>query len=288
MSSIPDKVVRFYGSLDYALECIAFKEITLIHVDKFNDPFDPVLEFYRECDNYPAFLDYAQKHHPDQLDEFKARLPEADWEGWGIGLKEMADKYRKGMFVFSTCAVNPEIHPKDNLYMWGHYGNGHRGVAIEFDTTVLANPLPQEGSSEASPHWWEMLYCTEIEKVPAEHLYDFVMKSGTPLEEEAERQIFPSMEKQLRAKGKVWEKENEWRFVLFDDETRLKIRRQAVSGNAITAVYLGCRAGKEDDFLHETKRNFPSARVFKARMKHGDFALDFDELTGSTAESERV
>jgi Protein of unknown function (DUF2971) len=43
--------------------------------------------------------------------------------------------------MFSTTAVYPADHPKDNLHMWGHYGNGHRGVAIEFNTTELAQPI---------------------------------------------------------------------------------------------------------------------------------------------------
>ena len=31
--------------------------------------------------------------------------------------------------MFSCSAVTKDFHPKDNLYLWGHYGYSHRGVA---------------------------------------------------------------------------------------------------------------------------------------------------------------
>ena len=51
MNEIPEHVIRFYGNTDYALECIALKQITFLHVDKLNDPFDPVLDYITDFNN---------------------------------------------------------------------------------------------------------------------------------------------------------------------------------------------------------------------------------------------
>lgn len=39
MTQPPQHVIRFYGNIQYALECIGFKQITFLHIDKLNDPF---------------------------------------------------------------------------------------------------------------------------------------------------------------------------------------------------------------------------------------------------------
>jgi len=44
MNELPQHVIRFYGNTDYAIECIALKQITFVHIEKLNDPFDPVLD----------------------------------------------------------------------------------------------------------------------------------------------------------------------------------------------------------------------------------------------------
>jgi len=131
MNDTPKHVVRFYGNTDYALECIALKQITYLHVDKLNDPFDLVLDFVTDFNgDYQSLLDYVVKNHSTQLAAFKERLPRENWNDILDSLSKQAEKDRSNLFLFSTCAVNveEEKHPRDNLYMWGHYGNGHRMV----------------------------------------------------------------------------------------------------------------------------------------------------------------
>jgi len=51
-------------------------------------------------------------------------------QSWGQTVKELKaelQKARESAFVLCTSAADSDRHPKDNLYMWGHYANGHRG-----------------------------------------------------------------------------------------------------------------------------------------------------------------
>jgi hypothetical protein len=279
---IPQHVIRFYGKPEYALECIALKQITFLHLEKLNDPFDPVLDNITDFNgNYASLLSHVQEHHTAQLALFKEKLPEQNWEKVVGGWLTMANKMREMMFIFSTCEVIEGNHPRDNLYMWGHYGNGHRGVAIEFDTTVLAESLRAQDAPDGDPPWCGMDYKEEIPKIKCEDIYEEVMNPNSN-PNNLKSPLACCILQKMHSKGKVWERENEWRLIRVNDETKLKIYRDDIPDNAITAVYLGCRAAEQEqvcnDFVYEIKRNFPNASVFRAKMSKGEYALYFDKI----------
>lgn len=142
MTGPPQRVMRFYGNLQYALESIVFQQIAFLHIDKLNDPFDIYYHFETDFnEDYQALVNHIQQHHAKNLEEFKQRLPKQNWESAVRQMKDHLNNSRNSMFVFSTSGISEDKHPKDNLHIWSHYGNGHRGVAIEFDTTLLANAV---------------------------------------------------------------------------------------------------------------------------------------------------
>jgi len=87
----------------------------------------------------------------------------------------------------------------------------------------------------------------------------------------------------LHSKGEVWKSEDEWRLVGENDETKLKILRHDIPNSAVTAVYLGCRAAEQEQllnaFVYETQRHYPNAKVFRANMRSGEYAIDFEKIT---------
>ncbi len=282
---IPQHVLRFYGKTDFALECIALKQITFLHVEKLNDPFDPVLDYVTDFnDNYASLLSHVQEHHPAQLAFFKDRLPEQNWKEIVVDWSKQASEILETIFVFSTCGVIEGNHPRDNLYMWGHYGNGHRGIAIEFNAIVLGESLMKQDAPNSQSPWWKMDYNQEIPKIKCEDIIEFVMnaKPDTNNLESYGPKLTQVILQRLHAKGEVWERENEWRLVLKNDETKLKFCRHDLPDNAITAVYLGCCAAEQEqvrnDFVYETQRNFPSASIFWPKVRKGEYALDFEKI----------
>lgn len=280
---IPDQVIRFYGHTDYALECIALKQITFVHLDKLNDPFDPVIDNLTDFnDNYESLLSYIQQHHPTQLASFKAKLPEQNWKTCLDSWATRANKMRASMFVFSTCGVIEGNHPRDNLYMWGHYGNGHRGIAIEFNTTALAKSLIKQNDIDSEPPWWKIEYPNKLPKIKCEDILEFVLavKPDSSNLEIDGLKLSRVIQQRFSSKSEIWVNENEWRLVWDNDETKLRIHRYDLPNNAITAIYLGCRVTEQqqNDFIHETQRNFPSASIFCANMRKGEYALDFEKI----------
>src|SRR6185295_14246375 len=115
---IPGRVIRFYGNTDYALECVANKEITFIHINKLNDPFDSIFDFTLEFSDYLSLLKHVRSHHPLQVETFKKIVPNQEkLDSLIMDIRNFA-KLRENMFVFSTCAVQENENPQDNLYMW--------------------------------------------------------------------------------------------------------------------------------------------------------------------------
>ena len=282
----PDHVIRFYCNTDFALETIALKQITFIRVDQLNDPFDPVLDI----DSYIGNDLYSSiENEWDKLSEMEKRnrmfqsigLEEKDKklqteEAVNI-VKKTFNDLKENMYIFSTCEVKAGSHPSYNLYMWGHYANGHRGVAIEFDTEALVNSLKEQDSQISMDSWCKMDYREDIHHIRNEVFIKREISGNR-------NELLNSIKEIFRFKSKVWEVEKEWRLVwLNENKTRLKLQRCDLDknvNNCITAVYLGCRVDKQvcEDFILETQRNFPKANIYRAEIKQGEFALSFNKL----------
>ncbi len=286
----PSRVVRFYSNRDYALKCITSKKITYIHIDKLNDPFDLALDLATDFNNdYNSLIAYIQDHHPNNVNYFREKFPEQNWYDFKNDWPKKAKAQRSKIFLFSTCEVDDtkrHPHPCDNLYMWGHYGNGHRGIAIEFNTDVITKFMNKTDGKEINV-WWKMIYKNEMLKIEAENLYEWVM-NAKPDKIDLESygpNLAENIRQQTHIKSKYWELEYEWRLVVEGNETKLKIYKRDLPDDAITKVYLGCRLEEnkyksvQKKFINKTRKNFPNAIVYLAKRKEGEFALIFEKIS---------
>jgi hypothetical protein len=122
-SSTPHKVVRFYGNTDFALEAAAGRQVTLVHVSKLNDPFDPYFFFETDFENdYDRLLSYVRNRSSKDSGWFQSHVPRERWQQSIDSVEAHVKSYRDSTFVLSCSAVSKDSHPKDNLYLWGHYG----------------------------------------------------------------------------------------------------------------------------------------------------------------------
>jgi hypothetical protein len=287
----PERVTRFYGSAEYALDVIANKQITFVHVSTLNDPFDPY--FFLETnfeESRNKLLKYVETHYPRDLGWFKQCVTPQSWTQTIRELKKKLESYREQTFIFSTSSENNYAHPKDSLYMWGHYGNGHRGVAIEFNTISLTkSALKHHEAVRGKPLgtdqlWHEIIYSKSFSPITTADYYEFMKQeyefhTGI-ITQRVQTNLEKYYERMLRVKSDVWKPEREWRLMWSNDETRMKIHRCPIDGDAITTVYLGysISVAHKTDFVFETKRKFPQAKILGAKKRHGDFALDFEQL----------
>jgi len=271
----PLSLVRFYGNPDYAIDCIETKKLTLPHISKFNDPFDPALDFITEFQgDYDLFLNWVQINKSNsKAKEFKKILTRQVWKKTFNNLKSYAKTTKNSMFAACFCESNiNEAHPKDNLYMWGHYANGHRGIAIEFDTKVLISKFGNKCV-------YKIEYVDELPRITYEEGYKFFMFPDSIELQDLIRQKYDQI---IRSKSKKWWKlEKEWRLMWTNDETILSYCKVPVEGllpdNAILAIYLGCELDPNiiPKITVQAKKNHPNATIYKAEKVANTLALKF-------------
>ena len=285
-SQLPTRVVRFFGSTDYAHDALAHREATFVHVSKLNDPFDPYFALATDFgEDYSALLAHVEKRHPEDASWFRLAVTEDNWLSSVRDIREHMKTLSASTYVFSTNAVTKGLHPKDSLYMWGHYANGHRGVAIEFDPAEIARDLIAIHERETGQKlpletvFAQVVYRHEVPRISREDFFRFFRdaKNGVPDEQTKLSKMYDVLN---RLKSNVWEPENEYRLLWQNDTTKLKIHRVPISDKAVAALYVGIRTPQNvvDDLVFEMKRQFPSAQAFKAKQRAGSFALDFELL----------
>lgn len=99
------RVYRYFRKIEYAIEAIVNATIYLSSFDEFNDPYETVICFDKQRDS----------------DGIPYQLPEIRYSNEG--------KAGVGVCCFSKRY--------DSMLMWGHYANGHRGVCIGYDLSLI-------------------------------------------------------------------------------------------------------------------------------------------------------
>lgn len=140
--------------------------------------------------------------------------------------------YKNLFVVFSAV----EEEKKEDVLLWSHYADLHRGICIEFTPNY---------KNKKSPFYW-------IEKV---HYSDTIPASPKSTENKEKNDY---MKKILTTKAKCWEFEKEWRVViskkygnkveeLRDGFNVERGRLHSFEPSELTKVTIGCKATKNDE-----------------------------------------
>ncbi len=287
---LPPCVTRFYGKVDFALDVITNLRLAFVHTSLMNDPFDPYCFFETDFgDSYQNLLRYVRANHPADIRWFGYQVTAQSWGVTVRDLKEYLEILRGNMFMLSTSAATDTLHPKDNLYMWGHYGAGHRGVALEFDTEKLTAAVLQHHQSEnktalpEQPIWGRVEYTETFSAISMADVFEFLrqekllesrrkfVRSGTRLEKYYDRMSV--------VKSTVWREENEWRLLWHNETKGAYVYKCPISPECVSNIFIGMRfAGELDTFVNEARRALPSAGLYLAKKRHGNLALDYERL----------
>ena len=222
MITAPTGVTRFYGNMSFGLDVLENRQIALVRVTLLNDPFDPYGFFETDFGNYINLLKYVQTHHAKDRGWFRNHVTAQSWGKTERDLTAYMAGLRNDTFVLSASAPDGGTHPKDNLYMWAHYGNGHRGFAIEFDSAALAEVVLAHHCSEGGAPligerpWVQMEYARSFRPISAEDVYQFLRQCNEVARRKRQPEPTPldRYYRQLSViKSDVWHSENEWRLM---------------------------------------------------------------------------
>lgn len=178
------------------------------------------------------------------------------------------DSYRKRIGLFCLSEVNNDI------LMWSHYGDKHRGVVLQFDGRWLLNNFKNLKPVEYHEDWPEIGYYNTV--------WDRTFRKGfgkrTAELEELETIVF------LR-KALHWCYEYEWRIVLEENGF------VSIDPLALTAVILGCKMGDADCEKAEEYRGKygkENIELFKARECPNRYCLEIRPISGEQNSDARI
>jgi len=154
----------------------------------------------------------------------------------------------------------------DNLLMWSHYSEMHKGVVIKFKCipeldTVLCAAIPINYQVEmpiiASLQDW-------IKHITGQIRLDFN----------------PIYKQNVYTKSQHWSYEKEWRVMLPKQSDDSLFEYVSIYPREIHSIYLGCRISEEDRkvILGLLEPKLKHVTVYQASKNETRFALDFMKI----------
>ncbi len=133
-----DKIRRLYKyrpDNEHTLDILRNNEFYFSFVEEFNDPFDCRVSVVLPT-NKEQWETHAKEHH---IDEDLAGSAIKWLEVINFDTEIIMQQYEKSNFHTITLYCLSEI--SDNILMWSHYANSHRGICIGFETMIDQNSL---------------------------------------------------------------------------------------------------------------------------------------------------
>lgn len=261
LDNIPNPMYKYRDWADDFHKRIVIKgEIYLPSQDQFNDPYDATLPFkYKEEDMadsamvFTKLLELGRIHSPGIKDAELHRLcferqNSGDFEN-GKYWKDGYEEHKKELNRFGILATTTK---KDNLLMWAHYANCHKGFCIGFDKFILFKSI----QSTLSP----VIYEKELPKIPLL----FNDKYAT------------SYLRLLTTKSIDWRYEDEYRIVLIEG-ARTKFY---LPPEGIKEIIFGLKMPEQhkEEISELVKEKLPHVQLFQSCMNLEEFKLDMIPL----------
>ena len=225
-----------YRSIDSVKQLLENHKVYFSNCKEFNDPFESainILSDYTPQQYYESFI------FGDMTPEVSKELTRQIVCGI-IDVETLLKQLTKN--VISSVGYYCMTTKPDNLLMWAHYGDSHKGVCLKFDIlkdidTFLV-PVPVDYN---------------------EHYIDFNMLSSDLLSV-------------LRRKSPEWKYEDEYRIIKTDYQGLWEIKT-----DCLVEIIFGCRTSEEDK--KEIKKlaissGFTNVKFSEARMKKDSYGLE--------------
>jgi hypothetical protein len=163
---------------------------------------------------------------------------------------------------FATCKVLCLSANNDNLLMWSHYANEHRGVV--FQMSCLEKPDSSWSVAR------EIKYSKKMPRfVDQQEIRQLICGQAEPRREEI-------VERTVLTKSIDWSYEQEWRVYIYSQQEGFEFL--PFEPQELSAVYFGCRISDPDraEISALAKTINPTIELFVARKSDREFKFEFD------------
>jgi hypothetical protein len=248
---------------------LTHNEIYFTSVMKFNDPFDATIPIRYDLATREQMYGLYKKHitldnprlNDEETDKLinkeldKKRYKDPQHIKWFHGYVRQKRETQIGIFSLSEI--------EDNILMWAHYSDAHKGFCVGFDAGLLRIYFEEDIFSREKlliePH--KIKYTQEY---PI--LQPFLLCKRT-------EDIFVDS---MTIKSADWSYEKEYRFLLVNGTNKTVRLNEGI----ITKVIIGCRMPlkKQDEIINTLRRRESRIELLRAELKEGSFGLDFKKV----------
>jgi hypothetical protein len=205
-----------------------------------------------------------------KLDELIAGAPGAFREGAEAVERQLADENRAWQARLRSMRVFCVSEIRDDLLMWAHYGDCHRGAVVQFRCIPAG-----EGSTLCAAR--QVQYQPDIPLV-ARTVEEWVAH----MVGERRLNLEGLFQRLTLTKSDHWSYEKEWRccsVTKMGDPNNLAEPMELLP-EEIAAVYLGCRMKPEDrdGIVNLIRKRLRHVQLFQARQSDSAFKLEFDPI----------
>ena len=211
--------------------------------DKFNDPF----EF-----SYSLSCDYSEEELLQWLGNTDKGIKNDI-----LYLEKEDVNFNKIINKIVSKAIHKELkemglrcftEKSDNLLMWAHYAEEHKGVCLKFDILEAAEFFKNLVRVRYNDKYPELNYIRESKEKVVEI---------------------------LRHKSKAWEYEREWRVIKLGEGNKLA----PISPTSLVEIIFGCRCTEENQKeIQEKCKNGAFESVRFSSKSSGVYELSFEEI----------
>ena len=209
----------------------------------FNDPFDSsiIVKTDNSKDEIRNYFSRIQLEDPLKEALIQKCINDPDFFKNYINEGIIQRMENNGVSCFSKS--------KENILLWSHYADSHKGICLEFD-------ISKDKDFFTAPHFMDY----------SEKYLDF-----NYLKEREE------VQKLIRAKYIGWEYEDEIRII------KMKIGYNKFQKDCLVSIIFGCGVDSDNDIIKVikniiTEQNYPNVQFFKAKILEDNYGFKFIEI----------
>ena len=262
---LPEYVYKYVTwEKDYHKKIILENEIFFPSARKFNDPFDSTVPLRYDLGNdeqiFDLYVEHIRRDHPNLTEDEVKRVArnelrdndvrDAERIQYNINVQRDFASKRFGIFSVSTRM--------DNILLWSHYSNMHKGICIRFNCKQFRKFIETDCVKNGQIIYWDNVDYQN--KYPTLNPFEF--------------NNIESYTKSLLIKSDDWKYENELRFILFD----LPDNAIILPSGIIDQIILGCRISKENEKEIIEIAKGKNIEIIQAVLKQNSFGLDFNKI----------
>ncbi|NGF75758.1 DUF2971 domain-containing protein [Fluviicola sp. SGL-29] len=255
MDGMPKILYKYRDWKDgYHQRLLKEKELFLASAGQFNDPFDISLPYrFPQKDLTPenVFLKLyqtAKEMHPEYSDE---QLHQMSYERQQSGVFENGQYWKENYPYFKAkmhaiIGVASFTTKKNNLLMWSHYADSHKGFCLGLDSELMLHTVAGMLS--------KVVYMNKFPEIP---LFG---------------DSFTNMIQILTSKSQHWKYEEEYRLTKVNGAKSTII----LPDEAYKEIILGLNMTEEhrEEIIQLVKPKFPNMKIYQSQMNEDEFKLD--------------